>query len=134
VRRSQGPKLVLIAGDSLALFLFVFLGQQEHQTLDPVRPLAGVLLQTAVFLLPWLAAGWWLGAFTAGRELSGPAFLSRTLNAWLVAAPLALLLRAFLLDRAVIPTLFLLVTLGLGGAAVLIWRLLFLLWQRPSPT
>jgi hypothetical protein len=134
VKRSLWPTVSLITGDGLALLLFVYLGQREHETLDPARPLVGVMLQTAVFLLPWLVAGWWLGAFTAGagKELSSPAFLSRTLNAWLVAAPLALLLRAFLLDRAVIPTLFLLVTLGLGGAALFTWRLLFLLWQRRS--
>jgi hypothetical protein len=134
VKRSLWPTVSLITGDGLALLLFVYLGQREHETLDPARPLVGVILQTAVFLLPWLVAGWWLGAFTAGagKELSRPAFLSRTLNAWLVAAPLALLLRAFLLDRAVIPTLFLLVTLGLGGAALFTWRLLFLLWQHRS--
>jgi hypothetical protein len=129
MRRLLAPGVVLLVGDALALFLFVYLGQREHETLDPARPLLGVLLQTAVFLLPWLPAGWWLGAFRV-EPLTFPAFFSRSLNAWLVAAPLALLLRAYLLDRAVIPTLFLLVTLGLGGAAVLGWRLLYFLWRR----
>lgn len=130
MERSLWQRIVLVAGDSLALFLFVFLGQREHETLAESRPLLGALLQTAVFLAPWLLAGAWLGAFPRDNRLNAAAFLSRSLNAWLVAAPLALLLRAFLLGRAVIPTLFLLVTLGLGGIALIGWRLLFLVWQR----
>jgi hypothetical protein len=123
-------RIALIAGDSLALFLFVYLGQREHETLNAARPLLGALLQTAVFVTPWLLVGGWLGAFPKENRLRTGTFLSGSLNAWLVAAPLALLLRAFLFERAVIPTLFFVVTLGLGGAGILGWRLLFALGQQ----
>jgi hypothetical protein len=51
--------------------------------------------------------------------------MGRSLNTWLVAAPLGVLLRAALLGRSVIPTPFLAVTLAVGGLFILGWRLLF---------
>jgi len=47
------------------------------------------------------------------------------LNTWLVAAPIGILVRSYALGRAVIPTVFLVATLGFGGAFVLGWRALF---------
>jgi hypothetical protein len=58
-------------------------------------------------------------------------FFGRSLTAWLVAAPLALLLRALLREQAAIIAIFMVVTIGLGGAFLLSWRgLFFLTWRR----
>lgn len=122
---------LLLAGDFFALLLFVYIGQRDHELVDPVNPVAGVLLTTAEFLLPWLVVGLLLGAFPRGGAWRGRDLIGRSLNTWLVAAPLGLLLRAYILNRAVIPTLFMVVALALGGAFVLGWRLAFiLLWKR----
>lgn len=125
---------LLLAGDLLVLFLFVFIGQSDHETIDPTNPLGGVLLGTAEFALPWVLVGWLLNAFRIDPSRFTPfEFLARTLNAWLVAAPLALLLRALVLGRAVIPTAFFLVAVGLGGAFIIGWRLIFALVERRAP-
>lgn len=121
---------VLLLGDLIALALFVFIGQQDHGLVDEVNPLWGVLQSGWVFFVVWAAAGLWLGAFS--EHIADPAgrvwgFLSRSLNAWLVAALLGLLLRSVVLGRAVVPTVFIVATLGFGGLFVLGWRLLFVL-------
>lgn len=127
--------LILLAGDLAALTVFVYIGQRNHETLDALR----LLLNVAAFGVPWVVAAWLVGAFRGytGEEESGHEgrpygwmFMTRSLNAWLIAAPLGVILRALVLGRAVIPTAFALVTLGLGGAFVLGWRLAFGLLRR----
>lgn len=117
--------LLMMAGDWLALGLFVFLGQIDHEVLNLPR----LLLQSAILALPWtvialLLNGYWLSEGTTLR-----AFLSRSLLAWLVAAPLGLMLRALILGRTTIPVAFMIVTMGLGGLFLLVWRAAFFFLQ-----
>jgi hypothetical protein len=137
---------ILVAGDVIALLLFVGIGQRDHEMVNPENPIGGLLMTAVDFVIPWLVVGWLVGAFApASREtnsqetflsVGGRAIIVRALNAWLIAAPLAVLLRAAVLGRSIIPTIFLVVVMGLGGAFVLGWRLLFLfatwLLQRRS--
>ncbi len=138
---------ILLAGDVMALLLFVAIGQRDHDIINPENPIGGLLLTTSEFVLPWIVVGWLVGAFAAPAgdsgdhralaTVSGRVIILRALNAWFIAAPLAILLRAAVLDRAVIPTIFMVVAMALGGAFVIAWRLLFLfvLWllQRRTP-
>jgi hypothetical protein len=117
--------LFFIAGDLLALLAFVYIGQRDHGLVDAANPLLGVLWTAAPFALVWLPVGLWLGIFPRLGRVNPRLLLLRSLNAWLVAAPLGVILRAFWLGRAVIPTSFLVATLGFGGLFVLGWRLLF---------
>ena len=120
---------ILLLGDVLALLIFIILGQLEHQTVDLWR----ALLQTALFGLPWLIAGWLLGIFPKGQILQLRFMLLRALNVWFVAAPLGLMLRAWALNRPAIPTIFMLTTYGLGAIFVLGWRLIFAwIWKKYS--
>lgn len=118
--------LLWLAGDVLALSAFVFIGQVDHNLVDAANPLWGVVEQVLLFGAPWLAAGLWLGAFRFGQG-GARVFLARSLNTWLVAAPLGLLLRSYVLGRAVVPTAFISATLFFGGVFVLGWRALFVL-------
>jgi Protein of unknown function (DUF3054) len=114
----------LIAGDLLAIFIFVFVGRETHDLAGQPNALLALALTVGEFWLPWLLVGWLGGAFgPPGDRLRG--FLARTGVAWLGAAPLGVLLRALVLGRDVIPPAFLAVTLGVGGAFVLAWRLVF---------
>jgi DUF3054 family protein len=132
---SRFAPLVLASGDLLVLLFFVLAGQREHELVNPDNPLLGLLLTTSEFGLTWLLVGWRLGAFPQDSSLNSRVLLANSLNTWLVSAPLAVLLRAFVIGRAVIPTAFLAVTLGLGGALVLGWRLIYVwLWPRLSHT
>ncbi len=128
---------ILLAGDLIAVYVFVLLGQQEHGTANPTSPFVGALFETGLFALPWVVAGWLLGAFRV--ETMRPAdetrsldytLLGRSLTTWFVALPLGILLRAFALQRALIPTPFFVAALVFGGAFVLGWRILFVLLER----
>lgn len=115
---------ILLAGDVLAIFMFIFLGQIDHETVNRANPILGALPQVFPFVLCWVAAAWLLGAYKLFQPFSLVTFLGRSLTAWLVAAPLGMVLRALLLGRATIPVPFFLVTLAVGGSFLLGWRVL----------
>lgn len=120
----------LILGDLLALLLFVGVGQADHGTINDANPLLGMIQASWIFALLWLIIGWPLGAFPPFQEWTARTLLSRALTAWLVIAPLSLLLRSLILERLNIPTLFLAATLGFGILFLFAWRiLLIIIWQ-----
>ena len=125
-----GRVAVLAVGDVIAFLLFARAGHAQHHETEA---LGGILVTAAPFVVAWLVCAPWLGAF--GRLGSAATtrprhLLKRTAIAWIVAWPLALILRAFWM-RAVIPPVFDLVALvanavlllGLRGVASwLLWR------------
>ncbi len=116
--------IFLLIGDWLALGLFVFLGQLDHGMIN-ANSLPRLLKTSAEFALPWTAVAFLWGAYTLNSKTTARTFLSRSLTAWLIAAPLALLLRAYLHGQATIIVVFMTITLGLGGAFLLGWRGLY---------
>lgn len=114
---------ILLAGDLVALVAFVAIGQETHEIGDTAHPILNALRGGAPFLIVWLAAAFILRAFDPNTTFWP--FMGRTLNAWLVAVPLAILLRSLLLGRAVVPTVFLWVAYGVGFAFLGGWRLVF---------
>lgn len=129
-------QIILPVGDILAVLLFVFVGQTDHQTNDPGNPLGSLLLAGAPFVAAWLVTAFLLGAYRAD-VLAPRVMFTRTLTAWLVALPVGIVLRALVLGRAVIPTAFILVAFAFGGLFVLGWRMIFvfmLLRSKPTRT
>lgn len=133
---SRFTRLILLGGDLLALLAFVYIGQRDHNLVNEANPVLGVLATAGEFGVPWLIVGLLLGAFrgvSQGDHQGRPyvSFMARSLNTWLVAAPIGILIRSYALGRAVIPTVFLVATLGFGGAFVLGWRAVFaVVWWR----
>jgi hypothetical protein len=122
--------LGLCLGDLIAMLLFVAIGQHEHPLANASDPLRGLLSTMGIFALPWLLAGWQLRVFPSRATLEIRLLWVRSVNAWLVAAPLAILLRAYVLGRAVVPTVFITATVLFGGLFLLGWRAVFgLAWQ-----
>ena len=122
--------IFLLIGDWLALGFFVFLGQLDHEMIG-ANPLPRLLRTTAEIGLPWTAVALLWGAYKLPPDMTARTFFFFFLTAWLVAVPLALLLRAYLHGQGAIIVIFMVVTMGLGGAFLLIWRgLYFLAWHR----
>jgi hypothetical protein len=133
VQKERLFRILLLLGDLTAILLFVFIGQQDHDTTDPNNPLLGLLKGAFPLLITWLVVAFAVQAYPKAAEITVRRLLIRGLNAWLIAAPLGLMLRAFLFDRGGIPAIFMLLTLLVAGAFILIWRLFFgLLWQKRS--
>ncbi len=123
----------ILAGDCAGLILFAFSGQRTHQTLDATRPLLGVLATAAPFIGVWLLTA--LVLKTWRLQAGWRQTMGQLLLAWLVAAPLALVLRALLLQHPNLPVPFVLATLGFGLLILGSWRtLIWLVWGRHSPT
>jgi hypothetical protein len=124
-------RILLLLGDLAAILLFVFIGQQDHATIDLNNPVYGLLKAAFPLLITWLVVALVTQAYPEADEMTLRRLLIRGLNAWLIAAPLGLMLRAFMFDRGGIPAIFMLLTLLVAGAFILIWRLVFgLLWQK----
>jgi len=122
--------LLIVLGDLIALLLFVYIGQRDHGLVDAANQIQGLVWAGWAFALTWVIAAVLLRALPNAATLSARSLLANGLNAWLVAAPLGVLLRAYFLGRAVIPTSFLAATLGFGGLFVLGWRVFcLLLWK-----
>lgn len=114
-------RIVLILGDWLVLLLFVFIGQRDHNMSGP-GTFTSLLITTVSLAIPWTVAAFLLGAYKLEDSLTLQRWLGRVLTAWLVAAPLGLLLRALLRGQGTITVPFMLVVMGLGGLFVLGWR------------
>jgi len=125
---------ILLAGDWLALLLFVAVGQRNHDLVNAAHPLRRWLLVTACFAAPWAMAGWRLGAFPRGDAATARTVLAHALNTWLVAAPFGIVLRAFALGQVGVARNFFIVGLVFGGLFLGAWRGVFWLagrWASP---
>lgn len=117
----------LLAGDFITLLLFVFIGQRDHD-MSILGSLPSLITTTLAVAVPWTAAAWLMGALRHPAGQVWPAWFGRVLAAWLIAAPLGLVLRALLRGQASIPVPFILVMLGLGGLFMLGWRAVAFWW------
>ena len=121
--------IVLIAGDLLVLLLFVMIGRRSPSmlTID-----VKAFLSTAIpFFIGWFAVTPWFGLFSADVSQNWRKLVPRLLIAWAIGGPLALILRAWLLGRAIpggIPISFVAAGLGFSTLFMLAWRLGFSWW------
>lgn len=115
------PQLLLLLGDVVIFMFFAFTGRETHAPGD-----ANLIVNALPTLLTFLIA--WLAIAAAGRVYRSDVIavprsaLPRTLAAWLVAAPIAIVSRAIILQRTAIPWQFVAVTLGLTGSLLLLWH------------
>lgn len=117
----------LLAGDALIILLFVFIGQRDHDM--PIIASMGSLLTTALaVIVPWALAAGPLGALRLPGEPRS--WFGRIIAAWLIAAPLGVVIRALTRGITVIPVAFMLVMLGLGVLSMLLWRAIVYVWVR----
>jgi len=124
VSRTSG---ILLLGDLLAIGLFVLIGEIHHAgALSNVAVVSGALT-FAEFAAGWLVAGLAVGAYAADALSSWHRAAVTTGGGWLLGASLGQVIRAVVEWGPVFPT-FVLVTLGVGGAFLLGWRLVAAAW------
>ncbi len=117
-------------GDAILLLAFAYGGQVSHELYFPDSLVLSVLHAALPFALVWFPVAFLLNALIDPRAIRLLDVLVRGLESWLIAAPLALVVRGWLIDRAVIPMAFLVVTYLLGLALLLGWRLVLILTIR----
>lgn len=113
----------LAVGDVIAILAFVAAGVARHGG-DPVGDPVRVLRAAAPFLVAWWLAAFLGGLYTRDAISSPRRALSWALPAWILATLLGHALRATgPVPGGTTPT-FVLVTLAVGGALVVGWRVL----------
>ena len=118
---------VLLAGDLVAIGVFVVAGELRHG-----RPPAAGTLTFLEFAAGWLLAAVAVGAYRHGAVATAPRSALLAVGGWLLGASLGQVIRAVVEPGFYIAPTFLVVTLGVGGALLLGWRLLA--WALLSAT
>jgi hypothetical protein len=121
---------ILIFGDILSLALVTVIGFATHGPLS-----LDLLPRMMTTFLPLLAAWFSLAPFLQlfnPETTQNPRQLWRPIYAMLIAAPLATLLRALMLNGIILP-IFALVLAANAALGLLLWRAIFLLIQRRLP-
>lgn len=109
----------LVVGDVLAFVVFSAIGRRDH---GEATNIASVLGTAAPFVAGWLLVAPLAGAFPSERRLTAlRPFLAATALAWLCTWPVALLIRAIVLQRG-IKVGFAIVALVANAVFLLAWR------------
>jgi hypothetical protein len=123
------PRFILILGDVAIFMFFAFTGRETHAPGDP-NPIVTALPTLLTFLIVWLTIAASGRVYRSAAMTSPRAALLRTLIAWIIAAPIAIIIRAMILQRTAIPWQFVAVTLGLVGSLLLLWHGGFAWWLK----
>lgn len=112
----------------LTLGVITLIGFGTHGELQ-IASLPRMLTTFLPLIASWFMAAPWLGLFDSQKTESS--FLWRVPFTMLLAAPLASVLRASLLNSSALP-LFALILGGSGTIGMLIWRALWVRMNRPE--
>jgi hypothetical protein len=120
---NQKPQLLLllVLGDLVIFMFFAFTGRETHAPGD-ANLIVNALPTLLTFLIVWFAIAALGGVYRSGVITNPRSAMLRTLIAWIIAAPIAIILRAILLSRTAIPWQFVAVTMGLVGSLLLLWH------------
>jgi len=113
-----------VVGDVVVLIVLTVIGFASHSTLDETWRL---LVTTVGVLVAWAIVGPWFGVFST-QVLTRRLAVWKVALAWAIAAPVAGFLRGLVLDLSVSAT-FILVTIAVNGAALVIWRAAYASFQ-----
>jgi hypothetical protein len=120
---------ILCTGDTLSIAALTLIGFATHGETD-----LSFLPRMAALFFP-LCISWFLLAPALGlfqqETTSSPKQLWRPALAIVFAAPLAAVLRGFILNAPVIP-IFAAVLAGTSALGIVIWRSLYFLWNRKA--
>jgi predicted branched-subunit amino acid permease len=110
-----------LAGDCLAILLFLVAGELEHG-LNPLALPVHFVGVAVPFYVGWAVAAPALGAYAGAVRTSRRALLGRAIAAWFVADVLGQALRGTALFPGDADPAFFAVAFLVGGGALLVWR------------
>jgi len=114
--------IMLVIGDLLCFLIFAALGRNTHGEASGFAAIPQIILTALPFIAGWFLVSPFVGAFRH-KILSQPlAMAIRTALAWLIAWPVAMLLRGIFVDHSVPPLSFAIIVLLFNMLLLLIWR------------
>jgi hypothetical protein len=125
----QKTTWILIAGDILALAVITVIGFASHGETD-ISYIPRMFTTFIPLVVSWFLIAPWLGTFNA-QITSDPKQLWRPPLAMFLASPMTTILRAAMLNAVALP-LFAIILGGSAALGMLVWRGLYLWWQKKT--
>jgi hypothetical protein len=130
MQAGAGRTAALIGGDVVALMVFAAIGRGSHGEAAGLGALGEVAQTAAPFIIGWLVASPWLGAFRLDATDTPLKMLRTTALAWCAAVVVGSLLRALFIGRFSPPS-FYIVTFIAALVILVGWRTAFAWLTRP---
>jgi cation transport ATPase len=122
--------IMLVIGDLLCFLIFVAFGRSSHGEASGFAAIPQIITTALPFIAGWFLVSPFVGAFRHNIMAQPRSMVIRTAVAWLLAWPVAMLLRGIFVDHGIPPLSFALVVLLFNMLLLLIWRWPFALNNR----
>jgi Protein of unknown function (DUF3054) len=114
--------VILVIGDVLCFLIFVAFGRSSHREASGFAAIPQIIITALPFIAGWFLVSPFVGAFRHKILAQPRSMVIRTAVAWLLAWPVAMLLRGIFVDHGVPPLSFALIVLLFNMLLLLIWR------------
>ena len=114
--------IILVIGDLLCFLIFVAFGRSSHGEASGFAAISQIIVTALPFIAGWFLVSPFVGAFRHKIMAQPRSMVIRTAVAWLLAWPVAMLLRGIFVDHGVPPLSFAIVVLLFNMLLLLIWR------------
>jgi hypothetical protein len=114
--------IILVIGDVICFLIFAALGRNTHREASGFAAIPQIIITALPFAAGWFLVSPLVGAFRYKILTQPRAMVMRTALAWLLAWPVAMLLRGIFVDHGIPPISFAIVVLLFNMVLLLIWR------------
>jgi DUF3054 family protein len=114
--------IMLVIGDLICFLIFAALGRNTHGEASGFAAIPQIILTALPFAVGWFLVSPFVGAFRHKILAQPRAMVLRTVLAWLLSWPIALLLRGIFVDHGIPPLSFAIVVLLFNTVLLLVWR------------
>lgn len=122
--------IMLVIGDMMCFLIFAALGRNTHGETSGFAAIPQIIVTALPFAASWFLVSPFVGAFRHKIMTQPRAMAIRTALAWLLAWPVAMILRGFFVDHGIPPLSFAVVVLLFNMLLLLVWRWPFALNNR----
>lgn len=113
---------ILVVGDALVFLAFAAIGRRSHDEAAGLSTLWQIVLTAVPFAAGWFIVAPFVGVYRRTLAAQPRAMVIRTVVAWVLSWPVALVLRGIFVDHTVPPLSFAIVTLIANTVLLLVWR------------
>ena len=114
--------IMLVIGDLLCFLIFVAFGRNSHGEASGFAAIPQIVITALPFAAGWFLVSPFVGAFRHKILAQPRSMVIRTAVAWLIAWPVAMLLRGIFVDHNVPPLSFAIIVLLFNMLLLLLWR------------
>ncbi len=114
--------IMLVIGDMMCFLIFAALGRNTHGETSGFAAIPQIIVTALPFAAGWFLISPFVGAFRRKIMTQPRAMAIRTVVSWLLAWPVAMLLRGFFVDHGIPPLSFAVVVLLFNMLLLLVWR------------